>query len=161
MREQTHIIDHFDERDIELLPLDKVEEFERQWRTCFCNYAKADKADIHLEQFKWHTFSFKKFPSLEGKDAEAAYVQQKARSYVVLPERSVHENEAAFIATNLPSIDLPCLPTDFYVFPKNMAWTMAFTHEQDWIGPFFAKHRDYTKLNRKNIQAYEALEKSW
>lgn len=27
---------------------------------------------------------------------------------------------------------------DVYVFPENMAWAMAFTHEEDWLGPYFA-----------------------
>ena len=44
-----------------------------------------------------------------------------------------------------------CVYSDFYVFPKNMAWTMAFTHEDGWIGSYFAKHPDYDALNAKNI----------
>jgi len=49
-----------------------------------------------------------------------------------------------------------------------MAWTMAFTHEDGWLGPYFAKHSQYSKLNQENIdqiakaQAIEqARQKGW
>lgn len=41
---------------------------------------------------------------------------------------------------------------DFLVFPRNLAWTMAFTHEDGWLGPYFAKHKSYAILERDNDQ---------
>ncbi len=29
---------------------------------------------------------------------------------------------------------------------------MVFTHEHGWLGPFFAKHRDFEKLNHENLK---------
>lgn len=40
---------------------------------------------------------------------------------------------------------------DCVVFPPNMAWTMAFTHEDGWIGPIFARHPQWEPLNAANL----------
>lgn len=46
---------------------------------------------------------------------------------------------------------------DFYVFPSNLAWTMAFTHEDGWLGPYFARHRNFTELNKANLEKIRKL----
>ena len=28
---------------------------------------------------------------------------------------------------------------DAYVFPPDLAWTMVFTHEDGWLGPYFSR----------------------
>ena len=48
---------------------------------------------------------------------------------------------------------------DYYVFPKNLAWCMCFSHEDGWLGPTFAKHPSYEKLQKKNIQAILAIKR--
>ena len=35
---------------------------------------------------------------------------------------------------------------------------MAFTHENGWLGPYFAKHPDYTQLEVENEKYREKLE---
>jgi len=49
-----------------------------------------------------------------------------------------------------------------------MAWTMAFTHEEGWLGPYFAYHPKYKSLNvenekkiEKEQQKEDAREKGW
>ena len=39
---------------------------------------------------------------------------------------------------------------DYYVCPPTLAWTMVFTHEDGWLGPYFAVPPDYEALNKKN-----------
>jgi hypothetical protein len=51
--------------------------------------------------------------------------------------------------------------SDYYVFPPDFAWTMAFTHEAGWLGPYFARHPDYERLHRKAQKAAVAREKGW
>jgi hypothetical protein len=46
---------------------------------------------------------------------------------------------------------------DFHVFPKNFAWSMAFTHEDGWIGPKFFKHVKYEQLQKQNNKAVTAM----
>ncbi len=56
---------------------------------------------------------------------------------------------------------------DCYVFPVNMAWTMAFTHEEGWLGPYFAclKYQSLNVENEKKIkkenQKEVAKKKGW
>jgi hypothetical protein len=61
-----------------------------------------------------------------------------------------------------------CNLSDYYVFPPNMAWVMAFTHEAGWLGPYFAKHPNYDLLNARNIALVKkanekliAIKKGW
>ena len=53
-----------------------------------------------------------------------------------------------------------CSFSDYYIFPKNLAWTMAFTHEDGWLGPFFAKHSDFDKLNGENLKRIRKAEEA-
>jgi hypothetical protein len=54
------------------------------------------------------------------------------------------------------------------IFPQNLAWTMAFTHEDGWIGPFFARNPRFQSLNAENLakirkarDADQARQKGW
>jgi hypothetical protein len=54
-------------------------------------------------------------------------------------------------SNNLPVF----LYKEVIIFPKNMAWTMIFTHEDNNMevrSPFFIKNPEYKKLNKKNIE---------
>lgn len=161
MTKQKLIIDLFSDSEVQRLNQEEITTFEEKWVNAFCNYSKSDRAEIYLEQFKWHTFSYEKYPALCGVEATKIYLVQLALNYIVLPETQAHEDEIAFSTSSLPDIKLAELLTDFYVFPKNLAWTIAFTHESGWLGPYFAKHSNYEKLNRSNLQAYEARQKGW
>jgi len=63
--------------------------------------------------------------------------------YVVLS----NDRQVVFITDQRPET---CSLTDYYVFPPNLAWTMAFTHEDGWLGPYFARHRNFEALDREN-----------
>jgi hypothetical protein len=161
MNKQRRIIDYFSDYENIELDNDAIQTIENDWISNFCNISKRDKEDIHLEQYKWHTFSYEKYPSLSGKEALDQYYSHKALSYIVLPEFQMYSDEVAFITNTIPDYGRLDITTDFYVFPKNMAWTMAFTHEQDWLGPYFAKNTNYEKLNNKNNQALNAKLQGW
>ena len=88
-------------------------------------------------------FSFERFPSLSRNAACEAYRRHTAPEYVLL------SNDRDFaVATDLrPEA---CTLVDYCVFPPNLAWTMAFTHEDGRLGPYFARHPDYERLNKAN-----------
>ena len=113
--------------------------FEKRWIEAFCK----DKQGANLKAYKWHIFSFEKYPAVSGEAAKEAYVQHQAPEYIVLS----NEDEPALATDRRPDT---CNLSDYYVFPPNLAWTMAFTHEDGWLGPYFAKHRNYQKLNTEN-----------
>lgn len=120
-----------------------------------------DRLGLNTKAFMWHVFSAGRSPSIGGDPAEAEYRLQTGVEFVVLS----NDRNAAFLTDVRP--DTPEW-SDCYVFPPNFAWTMAFTHEAGWLGPYFARHRDFTRLDaesqaklRKVQERAEARAKGW
>jgi hypothetical protein len=109
-----------------------------------------DRQGANTKAYLWHIFSAGKYPNLSGTEAMAQYNEQVAPEYIVL------SNDRKFaLATDLRPEE-SCL-SDFYVFPENLAWTMAFTHEDGWLGPYFARHADFARLNEANLAKVKKL----
>jgi hypothetical protein len=115
----------------------------------------------NTKAYLWHVFSGARYPSASGADAVEQYKQQVGREFVVLS----NDRKLAFLTERLPEASSLA---DYYVFPPNLAWTMAFTHEDGWLGPYFARHPGYAKLNaenqaklQKHLQAEAARQKGW
>ncbi len=132
-------------------------ELEQAWLEIYCKSRQGTRP----KGYKWHIFSQEQYPSVSGDEALAMYPAQAAPEYIVLSD----DDPEAITTDLLPEL---CSLSDYYVFPKNMAWTMAFTHEDGWLGPYFAKHPDYDALNAKNISRIqknkdieEARRKGW
>ncbi len=116
---------------------------------------------MSLKAYLWHVFSARGYESLAGKEALSAYAAREAPEYLVLS----NDRRTAFVTDLRPdwtSFDDCC------VFPPNLAWTMAFTHEDDWLGPYFATHPDVERLDaanlaqiRKRREIEEARVKGW
>jgi hypothetical protein len=98
---------------------------------------------INAEAYLWHVFSAARYPSVTGADAFQQYMQQSGSEFVVLS----NDRKQAFLTELLPE---GSSLADYYVFPPNLAWTMAFTHEDGWLGPYFACHPEYKRLNAEN-----------
>jgi hypothetical protein len=120
-----------------------------------------NRRGANTKAFMWHVFSGSLFPSLSGAAALAEYEKQVAHECVVLS----NARDAAFVTDQRPS---DCSLFDYLVFPANLAWTMAFTHEDGWLGPYFARHPKYDSLNaanlarmRKEREAEVARTKGW
>jgi hypothetical protein len=120
-----------------------------------------NRKGVNAKDFMWHIFSGARYPTLSGNIAWVEYEKQIAPEYVVLS----NDRKTSFVTDLLPAT---ANMSDWYVFPVNLAWTMAFTHEAGWLGPYFARHRDYDKLNefnfaqlRKRAQAEAARAKGW
>ena len=102
-----------------------------------------NREGIDADAFLWHIFSAGRYPSEGGLAARASYEQQAAHEYVVLS----NDRQVVFTTNQRPET---CSLTDYYVFPPNLAWTMAFMHEDGWLGPYFARHRNFEALDREN-----------
>jgi hypothetical protein len=109
------------------------------WLEVFAKHRRGANTKAYL----WHTFSANRYPSITGKEALAQYEQQIASEYIVLS----NERDLAFVTDKRPT---KSYLSDWYVFPVNFAWTMAFTHEDGWLGPYFARHERFSELNREN-----------
>lgn len=116
-----------------------------------------------VRQYLWNVFghSAASYPALFGDAARAAYLEQQAPEYWVLE----NNQRFAFVTDQRPA---RILVSDAVIFPLNLAWTMAFTHEDGWIGPIFARHPRWDQLNadnlaqiRKRQEIERARQKGW
>jgi len=128
--------------------IEETASYRLNWEKVFCK----DKQGANTKAYLWHIFSFEKYPAISGLEATNEYIKHVSPEYVVLS----NEDELAVISNARPE---NCSLRDYYIFPKNMAWTMAFTHEDGWLGPYFAKHLNYKELNAQNETKLQALEK--
>jgi len=110
-----------------------------RWLACFGKHSDG----IHADQYLWHVFSYERFPSVRAEAAKAAYALHEAHEYVILS----NDRDRGWVTDIRPA---QCPLSDWFVFPPNLAWTMAFTHEDGWLGPFFARHPDHERLNAEN-----------
>ena len=132
-----------------------------QWTGAWLSTFAKNQSWVKNEQFLWHLFSGGRYPSTDGDAAISAYRSQIGTEFVVLS----NDRRIAFLTDQLPE---SCSLFDYYVFPPNLAWTMAFTHESGWLGPYFARHPNPAELDRANEaaarkvrEAQLAREKGW
>jgi Domain of unknown function (DUF4275) len=123
--------------DVTPLSTEETEALQRRWRATF-GAALAKAANVPLSDsggFDWHIFSYGLVRALEGDEALAAYSARNHSELVVLPHRS------KLLAARCRCRTVPQLDdaSDVYICPDNFAWTMVFTHEKGWFGPYFCK----------------------
>ena len=107
------------------------------WREVYAAPYHDAKGRWKLSQYEWHVFSFGYTRALNGERAVAAYSDQSAPSLIVCPEDG---RSPAWKLTdgNLP--DFRKWGGDVYVWPDDLSWTMAFTHEGGLgLGPYFSQ----------------------
>lgn len=132
------------------------------WLAAFCPDRERERVTATGPRgFLWHIFSAGRYPCVEREDARSLYRLQRAAEYMVL----LNDARTAVSTDALP-LEVPL--ADYCVFPPNLAWTMAFTHEVGWLGPYFAKHARFDELSKRNVlllwkkQAAEAAKaKGW
>ncbi len=127
----------YPESFVHLLSRKETKAITQRWLSTFCDYSQNIRDKIHLNQYLWHTFSYKKHSSISGEKALEVYRAKPLSQYYVL----ANDGELIFIVTK--PIER-CLFKDFYVFPEDIAGTIAFTHEDD-CGPYFAENKKYKK----------------
>jgi len=108
--------------------------FRQAWRHRFAARLDPMLSAESSGGFDWHAFSYDKFPHLTGDAARNAY-QAKAvdLTLVVLP----HSTEGSGFKVRATP-DFSGKNLDVYIFPEDLSWTMVFTHENGWFGPYFA-----------------------
>ncbi len=106
------------------------------WREVFARGTFERTGQWRIPDFEWHTFSSGNSRAKTGARAEAAYASQQAHEFIVWPEDG--RIPMYRCRGNTPPNFAP-LETDIYVFPPDLSWTMAFTHEVSMhLGPYFA-----------------------
>lgn len=108
-----------------------------RWRAVFAAAVFARTgARVHLG-YDWHAFSYGFTPSLAGEAALDAFRRAPPGLLHVLPsddddEAPCFRVEAAAALPVLTGLDVSVVPQDF-------SFTMAFTHEDGCLGPYFAR----------------------
>ena len=129
---------------------DEAVQLSKDWLSVFGK----NRNGVNSESFLWHIFSGGRYPSLEQDEALHAYDKQPELEVIALS----NDRRQALLVDQRPTTSSL---SDFYVFPPSFAWTMAFTHEAGWLGPYFAQHPDYVDLNRKAQEKEFARQKGW
>ena len=95
---------------------------------------KRDRGVWHHGGYDWHVFSYDHTYALSGQEARQAYRAKAVTRLLVLPNEA--EGLACRVKSKVPS---PALDgeQDVYVVPPDFGWTMVYTHEDGWFGPYF------------------------
>ncbi|WP_338081080.1 DUF4275 family protein [Clostridium tetanomorphum] len=104
-----------------------------KWFKAFAD--NIDTNDIHIDQYLWHIFSYKRLNCLEGEEADARLISIKKKSLYVFfnNEKTCYELRNAM---NFHPDDIRYY-TDIYVTDKDFSWTYVITHETGSCGPYF------------------------
>lgn len=127
--------------DYEKVAMQESYRLQELWLSRFAKEVKEQTGKWVHNKYKWHTFSFSFHPSTHGIDALEEYSVQRTTRFVIFDE-SLQECYQC-VGNSLP--DLTKLYDDHYVSHPDMCWTMAFTHEQPTLGPYFAKFDSYVR----------------
>ena len=110
------------------------------WCEAFMQPAKLRTGKWRHRGFHWHAFSSGMCPAESGRRAFELYRAEEACPLVVIPESW---GEAACVKAFGRTPDLTPTGLDLYLFPESLDWTMAFTHEQPWLGSYFTRREWY------------------
>ena len=121
--------------DLEELPTKEGWRVMQQWREVFAAPYHAATRKWKRGKYEWHIFSFKDTKSVDRKHAMKQYERQSVERFFVVPEGE-HLTAYFCIGGSLPNFR--SLAEDIYVWPEDLSWTMAFTHEMEpGLGPYF------------------------
>ena len=123
------------------------------WLSQWLEVFGGNRHGVNSKDYLWHIFSGGRYPSLRGAEALTEYISQRAPEYVVLS----NSRDIAFETDVLPET---CSLSDFFVSPRNLAWSMAFTHEDGWLGPYFARHGNFATLSEANLKRLQKAEEA-
>ena len=128
-------------RDFERLSREETTALQQRWRETFAQRVRRATGEWTYLDFDWHAFSYEFVYCLSREHARSAYSKRKAPEFVVLPHQ---DKEFGY---RVRSAGLPMLGgLDAYVCPVDFEWTMVFTHEEDWCGPYFTTAEWANKL---------------
>jgi Domain of unknown function (DUF4275) len=114
-------------------------DWERRWRHAFASRLYAATGKWVWHQYDWHVFSYQYARALSGDEAIAEYLGLAAPVLIVIPEQHSFPALPAFRLTDAKLPQFLGSGLDVLVWPEDLSWTMAFTHEEGWCGPFFSR----------------------
>lgn len=119
-----------------VLDLHTRERVMQAWRETFARSVKAQTGSWVHRGYEWHAFSYDFTQSKSGARGLALYLAETPSEVYVIPE---DDGDDAFVFRAPALLDFSDCQTDIIVFPPDFRWTVAFTHEQPDLGPYFAR----------------------
>lgn len=113
----------------------------QEWRAVYAAPFHQQTGRWKDGQFEWHLFSGRHVRALSGAKGSAAYEAERPTALVIVPEAE----ELPALRIDLPRgksglPDFGAIYGDVYLWPPDLCWTMAFTHEQEsGLGPYFSR----------------------
>jgi hypothetical protein len=114
---------------------DAVDRLADRWRHTFAQSVRGATGQFTHLGFDWHAFSYSFVHALQGDAARAEYRSRQRRQRFLVLDGPTMTAGFACESETLPSFDRAGV--DVYVVPEDFSWTMVFTHEGDWLGPYF------------------------
>ncbi len=136
-KELRILIDALSERGVELTELSPKErkELDQKWNVTFASQVKKQQGVYVYRGFRWHAYSYEIVPCLQGEAALKEYLAQARAPYYLFDESM----DICGLCKAGRYLDLTWIGDDVYVVHHKLRWSMAFTHEQPYLGPFFAR----------------------
>jgi len=127
-------------QNIGAIPLSNEEtaQLQRRWRRSFATGLDPSLSSESKGGYDWHAFSMGITRCEVGEVARQSYRAIEIHGPVyVIP----HQDENAGYRIDTPNLnpDFSGKPVDAYIVPADFSWTMVYTHERDWYGPYFAR----------------------
>jgi hypothetical protein len=119
------------------LDVARKQELETLWNLVFASEMKKRHGVSVYLGYRWHGYSYQLHPCLSGQAALEEYLRQRPAPFFIF-------NEPMTLCCRCQGAtypDLTNLRDDLYVVHHELRWSMAFTHEQPYIGPFFATYK--------------------
>jgi len=118
------------------LTRDEKQTYDRKWLETFARRVKKQTGQWVYNGYMWHTFSFEFVKARSGAEAIQLYEGEKSTKYLILSDQDRHPS---YLCDGMELIGAEVFDDDYYVVPFDYEWTMAFTHEQPELGPYFVR----------------------
>lgn len=123
--------------ELRALTATQTQSWQQRWRETFARPLKKATGQWTHRGFDWHVFSYEYVFSLTGDEARNAYRATRERSLVVVP--NLDDSGVGCVIRFEEPPNLEGRVDDLYLFPESLEWTMVFTHEDGWCGPYFSR----------------------
>jgi hypothetical protein len=128
--------------EVERIEAAAAPELWKSWLELFAAPAKRATGEWTPGGYHWHTFSYGYTYALSGTNALAAYAgawreldpRKRGLRLLLLPSQD-HSLAYRCVAPQPLVLD----GSERIICPLDFSWTMAFTHEDGWLGPYFTR----------------------
>ena len=120
-----------------LIPLRRRYDLLQAWRHIYAAKLHAATGKWTWLGYDWHVFSYHHAPAYARERALRTYDSLTSPNRTIVCPQDSRLPAVEIVGDRLP--DFRHYNQDTYVWPDGLDWTMAFTHEDSWLGPYFCR----------------------